>query len=120
MLGNDDRCEMRSTVCVCEAIEDTPAVNTDRRHRMPASRRKDGTMERVTTSIRPASADDTAALGQVHVRAWQAAYGGVMPDGYLDGLDATERSAMWARFFERAPSDPQLDIVTDMTTTSRH
>lgn len=36
-------------------------------------------------------------MGSVRVRAWQAAYRGQMPDGYLDGLRAEDRAEGWAR-----------------------
>lgn len=45
--------------------------------------------------IRAAEIRDADAIGVVHVRAWQVAYRGVMPDEYLDGLVAEERSSMW-------------------------
>jgi GNAT superfamily N-acetyltransferase len=48
-------------------------------------------------TVRPATVADAAAMGRVHVRAWQAAYRGQMPDGYLDGLRASERAAGWER-----------------------
>lgn len=49
-------------------------------------------------TIRDARPEDAAALGAVHVRAWQRAYrGGLMPDGYLDGLSIEERTQMWER-----------------------
>lgn len=73
-------------------------------------KRDDGV--RMNVTIRVARRDDVNALGRVHVRAWQAAYRGVMPDEYLDALDPTDRALMWARFFERAPSDRQLKVVT--------
>src|SRR4029450_12861223 len=38
---------------------------------------------------------DAPAMGRLHVRAWQAAYRGHMPDDYLDGLRASERAAGW-------------------------
>jgi hypothetical protein len=34
---------------------------------------------------------DTSTVGEVHVRAWQAAYRGVMPDEYLNGLKPEDR-----------------------------
>ena len=45
--------------------------------------------------IRAATIADADAMGTIHVRAWQNAYRGVMPDAYLDGLQAEERAAMW-------------------------
>jgi GNAT superfamily N-acetyltransferase len=46
-------------------------------------------------TVRPATVADAPAMGRLHVRAWQAAYRGQMPDGYLDGLRAQDRSAHW-------------------------
>jgi GNAT superfamily N-acetyltransferase len=42
--------------------------------------------------LRHAVADDAMAVARVHVRAWQAAYRGVMPDEYLDGLRPEDRA----------------------------
>jgi GNAT superfamily N-acetyltransferase len=46
-------------------------------------------------TVRRATAADAPAIGPVHVRAWQAAYRGQMPDGYLDGLRPEDRAAYW-------------------------
>ena len=46
-------------------------------------------------TVRRASLADADAIGRVHVRAWQAAYRGVMPDRFLDELDPAQRAAMW-------------------------
>jgi ribosomal protein S18 acetylase RimI-like enzyme len=46
-------------------------------------------------TVRAASVADAPAMGRVHVRAWQAAYRGQMPDDYLNGLRAEERAAYW-------------------------
>ena|SRR5687768_9148222 len=48
-------------------------------------------------TVRPATVADAPAVGRLHVRAWQAAYRGHMPDDYLDGLRASERAAGWER-----------------------
>ena len=42
-------------------------------------------------TVRPATVADAPAMGQLVVRAWQAAYRGQMPDDYLNGLRAEER-----------------------------
>lgn len=52
--------------------------------------------------VRPAVPGDELAVAHVHVRAWQAAYRGVMGDAYLDGLRPQE----WARRYEFAGLDP--------------
>src|SRR3954467_1284830 len=51
---------------------------------------------KVVPAIRRAVPDDAPALAAVHVRAWQAAYRGMMSDDYLDGLDVTEREHRWS------------------------
>lgn len=63
--------------------------------------------------IRPAELGDAEAMGRVHVRAWQAAYRGVMPDEYLDGLSADERAAMWRGRVGRRDVPPVLVGVVD-------
>jgi hypothetical protein len=50
-------------------------------------------------TIRRATVQDAPALGRLHVRAWQAAYRGQMPDDYLDGLRPEERAAGWERSY---------------------
>ncbi|HYN18939.1 MAG TPA: GNAT family N-acetyltransferase [Actinomycetes bacterium] len=50
---------------------------------------------RAMVTVRPAGIPDAPAMGRVHVRAWQAAYRGQMPDGYLDGLRSEDRAAHW-------------------------
>ena len=52
-------------------------------------------------TVRPARIRDAPAIGRVHVRAWQAAYRGHMPDDYLDGLRAEDRAAYWERALRR-------------------
>jgi GNAT superfamily N-acetyltransferase len=46
-------------------------------------------------TVRPARVPDALAMGRVHVRAWQAAYRGHMPDDYLDDLRAEDRAGYW-------------------------
>jgi GNAT superfamily N-acetyltransferase len=43
--------------------------------------------------IREATLADARAIAEIHVRAWQAAYRGQMPDEYLDGLSVEDRLA---------------------------
>ena len=46
-------------------------------------------------AVRKATAQDASAIAFVHVRSWQVAYRGHMPDEFLDGLDVVERTNMW-------------------------
>ncbi|RSS31975.1 GNAT family N-acetyltransferase, partial [Streptomyces sp. WAC08241] len=45
--------------------------------------------------IREALPGDADALAAVHVLSWRAAYRGLLPRPYLEGLDAEERAAAW-------------------------
>ena len=58
-----------------------PARGNNRR--MPAAR------------IRPATLVDAGGIALVHVRSWQSAYRGKMPQDYLDRLDPAVRARMW-------------------------
>ena len=61
--------------------------------------------------IRHAVAGDADAMGRLHVRAWQSAYRGMMPDEYLDGLQPDERIAMWRDRIPRTDLPPLLVAV---------
>jgi ribosomal protein S18 acetylase RimI-like enzyme len=60
-------------------------------------------------TVRPARIPDASAMGRVHVRAWQAAYRGHMPDDYLDGLRAEDRAAYWEGTLRR--EDPRGTVL---------
>ncbi len=45
-------------------------------------------------AVRPATVADAERLTAVHVRSWQAAYRGILPDGLLDGL-APDARLQW-------------------------
>jgi ribosomal protein S18 acetylase RimI-like enzyme len=45
------------------------------------------------TVVRPETPEDTEAVAALHVRAWQRAYAGILPDDLLAGLDP----AVWAQ-----------------------
>ncbi|HEY0935181.1 MAG TPA: GNAT family N-acetyltransferase [Trebonia sp.] len=45
--------------------------------------------------VRPARAADAAQIALVHVRSWQGAYRGLLPQDYLDELDPVQRLARW-------------------------
>ena len=61
-------------------------------------------------TIRVATEGDAAGIARVHVRSWQEAYAGIVPDAYLASLDADERTAQWAHVPARGPvgRDPHL------------
>jgi ribosomal protein S18 acetylase RimI-like enzyme len=63
----------------------------------------------MTAEIRPARTADAAQIALVHVRSWQSAYRGLVPQEYLDSLDPVQRLAGWERIL--AKLDPVSDGV---------
>jgi ribosomal protein S18 acetylase RimI-like enzyme len=47
--------------------------------------------------VRRATPQDAAALAAVEVTSWRAAYRGLMPDAFLDGLAEAEKTEGWHR-----------------------
>lgn len=54
--------------------------------------------------IREATPEDAIEVAGVHVRAWQSAYRGLLPDDHLDGLRVEERAARYSF----GSSDPRV------------
>jgi RimJ/RimL family protein N-acetyltransferase len=50
--------------------------------------------------VRAARIEDVAEIAKVHVRSWQAAYTGLIPQSYLDSLTPAQRIAGWTRTIE--------------------
>lgn len=50
---------------------------------------------REKVSIRKAEIADVRRIAEIHVRSWQAAYRGILPDALLDGLSVPEREQSW-------------------------
>lgn len=65
----------------------------------------------MVVTIRAASIEDSDAVGQIHVRAWQSAYRGVMPDDYLDGLRGPDHATRWRRHLVAPSSDGELLVL---------
>jgi len=57
--------------------------------------------------VRPALSSDVPQIAAVHVRSWQAAYRGHMPDSLLDALDPIQRAAWW----DKLVVDPNVTVV---------
>lgn len=55
--------------------------------------------------IRPATTHDAADIAGVHVRSWQEAYAGIVPDDYLRALDPAQRAERWADALAAAEAD---------------
>ena len=62
--------------------------------------------------VRRARPADAARIGSLHVRAWQNAYRGIMPDAFLDGLDVREWSARHRRRLRESDASGGLGRTT--------
>jgi ribosomal protein S18 acetylase RimI-like enzyme len=47
--------------------------------------------------VRPAANEDAHALAELHVRSWQEAYVGQLPEEYLRSISVEARLAVWSR-----------------------
>jgi len=65
--------------------------------------------------IRNARPDDALAVAQVHVRSWQRAYKGLLPDEYLISLRAEERASRYD-FSASDPLAPFTMVAVDAGT----
>ncbi|MGH2451769.1 MAG: GNAT family N-acetyltransferase [Candidatus Limnocylindria bacterium] len=72
-------------------------------------------MREQPTRIRPAEQRDAAALARLHVRTWQVAYRGQLPDSFLDALDAEvdQRTSRWERSIADATSRRWVQLVAE-------
>ena len=69
-----------------------------------------------TGIVRAAVPADAPAMAALHVRAWRAAYAGIIPDGFLAGLRVEEREAMWRRSLtapELAPAERAIFVAEE-------
>jgi GNAT superfamily N-acetyltransferase len=62
--------------------------------------------------LRPAEPADDAAVARVHVRSWQIAYRGLLPDEYLDGLQPEDRAPHYS-FGDRTPCQPLTTVAIE-------
>ena len=49
------------------------------------------------TQVRDATPADAPTIAAIHVRGWQHAYVGIVPQSLLDSLDVEQKQAMWER-----------------------
>jgi ribosomal protein S18 acetylase RimI-like enzyme len=69
--------------------------------------------------IRPAVAEDALAVAQAHVRSWQKGYYGLLPQDYLDALNAEERASRYG-FEQMSPDGPFTQVAVDGQTVCGH
>ncbi len=65
----------------------------------------------MTTQVRRAAFEDAAAIAQIHVRTWQVAYRGLLPDELLEGLDVQQRTSMWRKILGATASSTAVFVA---------
>jgi ribosomal protein S18 acetylase RimI-like enzyme len=70
-----------------------------------------------TARVRLATLDDAGAIADIHVRGWQAAYRGLVPDAVLDGLSLERRAAGWRQTIERQGRELATEPATALDRT---
>jgi GNAT superfamily N-acetyltransferase len=63
--------------------------------------------------LRAAESADAISVARVHVRSWQSAYRGLLPDEYLDHLRPKDRAARYD-FATVGPGRPQTIVAVDL------
>lgn len=62
--------------------------------------------------VRETNDGDVHRIAEIHVRSWQAAYRGLLPDALLDGLSVSEREQSWSALLSGA-GDRWLTLVAE-------
>jgi len=81
------------------------------------ARRSTGRTRQRPAVIRAARVADAPQIALVHVRSWQCAYRGLLPQVYLDGLDPVQRVGRWERSLAEATDGRDGVLVADVGGT---
>ena len=63
--------------------------------------------------IRLAVGSDGSQIGLVHARTWQATYRGLLPQPFLDGLDAAKRGKYWEQYLSEDARPGETVLVAE-------
>src|SRR5438270_32280 len=66
-------------------------------------------------ALRPAVPDDAPAIARVHIRTWQTAYRGLLPDAFLDSLalQFESRTEFWRSHIATPPASTEIWVAVD-------
>jgi len=70
--------------------------------------------EGVQIRVRPAEEADASAAAALHVRAWQAAYRGQIPDAVLDALETSGRERVWREIVQRQRHGAEVATLAEV------
>ena len=69
-------------------------------------------MEATAIAVRAATADDAAAIAQIHVEAWRIAYRGLFPEAEIESIRVEQRRQFWQGTLSRAGVS-KVDVAED-------
>ena len=61
--------------------------------------------------LRQANTIDAYEIARIHVKAWQSAYLGMIPDSYLQSLDVDQRARNWEKILESSIEGNQTIVA---------
>jgi hypothetical protein len=64
--------------------------------------------------LREAEWRDARGIAEVHVRAWRAAYLGIVPDGELARLSVDDREMLWRQILSRGKRSTLVLVDRDL------
>jgi GNAT superfamily N-acetyltransferase len=67
-----------------------------------------------SATIREAKPEDASRIAFVHVRTWQSAYRGQVPDEFLDSLSVEKREQAWNKWFAGEEIRPNEVFVAEV------
>jgi GNAT superfamily N-acetyltransferase len=72
-------------------------------------------------ALRRALPHDAEAIASIHIRGWQSAYRGQLPDSYLDrlGSELDRRAEFWRTHLAHPPSDRHQVWVAELDAVAR-
>src|SRR3989344_8912252 len=62
-------------------------------------------------SVRLAEIKDAPQIAKIHVKTWQCAYKGQIPDSYLDNLSIEKRIKGWEEILSKSESDTKTFVA---------
>ena len=65
-------------------------------------------------AVRRAMAADARALAGIQVRSWQAAYPGIVPDGFLRSLSVDRRETAWQQILAETRSQTYVAVAREL------
>ncbi len=61
--------------------------------------------------LRRGQPNDAAAIASVHVESWRTTYAGLLPDGYLVGMNVTRCAALWSDVLVNRPCSEAVFVI---------